>query len=278
VSEDPTEAVRTTRDYYNSRDADQFYLRVWGGEDIHVGIYESEDDSIVEASRRTVSTMASLIPDLCDDAAVLDIGSGYGGAARFMAARGDLKVDCLNLSVVQNERNRDLTRAQSLEGRVRVYEGSFEALPFAAGTYDIVWSQDALLHSGSRIQVFGEVDRVLKASGHFIFTDIMQRHTCLAESLRHVYERIGLTSMGSFEFYRETARSLGWEPVRVTDLSPQLVEHYSRVHAEVVARHEELQEHCSGEYLANMERGLMHWVEAAREGNITWGIFHFRKP
>ena len=29
----------TAADYYNSRDADQFYALVWGGEDIHIGLY-----------------------------------------------------------------------------------------------------------------------------------------------------------------------------------------------------------------------------------------------
>ncbi|HCE41422.1 MAG TPA: SAM-dependent methyltransferase, partial [Alcanivorax sp.] len=46
-------AVNTARDYYNSDDADQFYARVWGGEDIHVGLYENDEEPIFDASRRT---------------------------------------------------------------------------------------------------------------------------------------------------------------------------------------------------------------------------------
>ncbi|MDH5777270.1 MAG: SAM-dependent methyltransferase, partial [Gammaproteobacteria bacterium] len=36
-----SEAVATARDYYNSEDADNFYNIIWGGEDIHIGLYES---------------------------------------------------------------------------------------------------------------------------------------------------------------------------------------------------------------------------------------------
>ena len=32
--------VDTARDYYNSSDADRFYATIWGGEDIHIGLYD----------------------------------------------------------------------------------------------------------------------------------------------------------------------------------------------------------------------------------------------
>ena len=73
-------ATRTARDYYNSEDADKFYATIWGGEDIHVGIYESPDDAIADASRRTVARMSALLECPGTGTRVLDIGSGYGGA------------------------------------------------------------------------------------------------------------------------------------------------------------------------------------------------------
>ena len=45
--------------YYDSREADEFYFHIWGGEDIHIGLYETSADSIGEASRRTVEAMAN---------------------------------------------------------------------------------------------------------------------------------------------------------------------------------------------------------------------------
>ena len=35
-----TGVVEKAREYYNSDDADKFYYDVWGGEDIHIGLYE----------------------------------------------------------------------------------------------------------------------------------------------------------------------------------------------------------------------------------------------
>ena len=53
-----------TSDYYNSQDVDTFYAEVWGGEDIHVGLYESANEPIFEASQRTKITMASYMDGL----------------------------------------------------------------------------------------------------------------------------------------------------------------------------------------------------------------------
>ena len=41
---------KPAQEYYNSDDADNFYYRVWGGEDIHIGIYESAGEDIAAAS------------------------------------------------------------------------------------------------------------------------------------------------------------------------------------------------------------------------------------
>ena len=56
-----SEVVDVARDYYNSDDADNFYFQVWGGEDIHIGLYENDDEPISIASERTVATMANQI-------------------------------------------------------------------------------------------------------------------------------------------------------------------------------------------------------------------------
>ena len=48
MSETISRAVRTAREYYNSAEADNFYFTVWGGEHIHMGIYDSPGDSIAD--------------------------------------------------------------------------------------------------------------------------------------------------------------------------------------------------------------------------------------
>ena len=50
--------------YYDSQDADQFYEQVWGGEDIHIGLYATPDEAIATASDRTVLALLELADPL----------------------------------------------------------------------------------------------------------------------------------------------------------------------------------------------------------------------
>lgn len=277
VSVGYSEVVSTARDYYNSHDADQFYATIWGGEDIHIGLYENEADLIVDASRRTVKKMTAMLNDVDSRSRILDIGSGYGGSARYLAERYGCHITCLNLSEVQNQRNRDLNRARGLDMLINVVDGSFEELSLPDRTVDIAWSQDALLHSGERPRVFAEVGRVLNSGGFFIFTDIMQSDTCPKQALKPILKRIHLDSLGSLANYRKFASCVGLKEVDWIDLSPQLANHYGRVLREVETNYAELRRNCSEDYLEQMKIGLQHWVDGGKAGHLNWGIMLFRK-
>jgi sarcosine/dimethylglycine N-methyltransferase len=277
MSANYSEIVQTARDYYNSDDADNFYFHVWGGEDIHIGLYESADEPIAAASERTVATMAARLQGLRSDSQVVDAGAGYGGAARWLARHKGCKVACVNLSEAQNARNRELTRAAGLDELIDVRDGSFEEMPFENARFDVAWSQDSLLHSGDRAKVFAEIDRVLKPGGEFIFTDPMQADDCPAGVLQPVLDRIHLETLGSIGFYRREAERLGWQEIGVDGLTHQLIAHYGRVRRELEGRRPELSKVVSRPYIDRMIQGLEHWIEAGKKGYLAWGILHFRK-
>lgn len=278
MSRDYSQAVEIAKEYYNSDDADNFYFHIWGGEDIHIGLYHEENEDIAIASQRTVATMAQRIIDINPDSRVIDLGSGYGGAARWLAKRFDCNVTCINLSEAQNQRNLGQSAIAGLDDRIEVRDASFEAIPCMDSSFDIAWSQDAILHSGHRSQVMDEIDRVLKPGGEIIMTDPMQADECPEGVLKPVLERIHLDTLGSFAFYRQQAERLGWEVVNIEDLTDQLVRHYSRVRENLIARRSELENHVSREYIERMILGLGHWIDAGNEGYLAWGIMHFRKP
>lgn len=263
--------------YYDSGDADAFYSMIWGGEDIHVGCYENTDD-IAAASIETVDRMIGQLSTLAGGAAVLDLGAGYGGSARRLAAEHGCTVTCLNLSEAQNETNRDKNRRAGLERRIRVVHGSFDDVPEPDESYDVIWSQDAILHATDRRKVLEEAFRVLKPGGEMIFTDPMQADDVADGALQPVYDRLNLPDLGSMRFYREAAQAIGFEVLDQVDLVGNLRAHYQRVLEQLEARRDELQRRSAPEYLDKMQIGLKNWVSAADEGQLAWGIQHFRKP
>ena len=271
--------VKTAREYYNSDDADRFYFHIWGGQDIHIGLYQHEQEDIAQASERTVTTMLGHVQQGAGntDFRAIDLGSGYGGAARAIARTCHCPVSCINLSEAQNARNRSLSEAAGMSDVIEVLDASFEDIPCPDRSFDLAWSQDAILHSGQRARVFDEIDRVLKPGGELIFTDPMQADDCPKGVLQPVLDRIHLDSLGSFAFYREQAKRLGWRELHVEDLTHQLVRHYSRVREELGRQREALEQIVSADYIERMSQGLSHWIEAGEKGYLSWGIMHFRK-
>jgi sarcosine/dimethylglycine N-methyltransferase len=277
MSAGASSVVEVARDYYNSDDADNFYYEIWGGEDIHIGLYRARDESIARASTRTVATMANALGRLDDETRLADFGAGYGGSARWLARTYGCHVSCVNLSEVQNERNRRITEAAGLTDLIAVCDASFEDAPLGDGSVDHVWSQDSLLHAGDRARVLSEVDRILRPGGEFIFTDPMQADDCPPGVLQPVLDRLHLESLGSIAFYREQASNLGWTEIGVRDLTPQLVTHYGRVRENLESRRAELADRISAAYIDRMIEGLGNWVLAGSRGHLAWGILHFRK-
>jgi len=277
MTETYDQATQTAREYYNSSDADTFYAEVWGGEDIHVGLYKSEDEPIREASRRTVDYLIDRLGEVKKDDVVLDIGAGYGGAARRLVERFGCKVVCLNLSEAENERNREFNEKAGVADRIEVLDGSFEAIPLEDDTVDHVWCQDAVLHSGDRAKVLSEVDRVLRSGGRFVFTDPMKADDCPDGVLDPILARIHLPDLGSPGFYMAQASALGWKDLGYEPMTEQLVNHYSRVLATTEAEQDRLKGLVSDDYIERMKKGLGHWIEGGKAGHLAWGVFLFEQ-
>jgi len=269
--------------HYNSKSSDTFYDKVWGGEDIHVGLYENPDEDIFTASRRTIKKMVQKLKAHNKSVGtsglgkVLDLGSGFGGAARYLASNYECHVTCIDISEKENLKNKKRNKSLGLETSIDVYHGSFEDLPFEDNSFDVLWSEEAILHSDNKTKVFEEAYRVLKEGGQFIFTDPMKMDDCPDELIKPVLERLDLKSLYSVNQYKELAKKVGLKVVEIDEMPNQLVNHYRRVQEELRKQYDDLKKVCSIEYLEKMDKGLTHWVEAGKNRYLDWGILHFKK-
>jgi len=271
-----TKSVEITKAYYDSKEVDEFYHKIWGGEDIHIGTYISGDESIEEASRQTILKMLKQLPTIKKGHRILDLGAGYGGAARFLAQEYNCRVDCLNLSEIQNKRNIEKTKAAELEKYISITAGNFEQIPFDRETYDIVWSQDALLHSNDKVKIFREVARVLKPEGRFIFTDPMQSKDCPADVLKEALERLHLEDLGSVNEYKSLANRADLEQVLIKRMPEQLTKHYAMV-LKKLKQYEKTAKKSNRAFLKKTMTGIEKSIEMGEKGYLTWGILQFQK-
>ena len=273
-----SEAVKTARDYYNSEDADAFYSKVWGGQNIHIGLYEDDQESIADASHRSVLKLAEKLEPLGPGNRIIDLGSGYGGTARHLAKSFGCHVSGLNLSDVENQRARRLNEESGLQENIDIIDGSFESIPIPDSSFDAAYSQDAMLHSGDRLKVITEVTRVLKPGGVFVFADIMQANLCPNGALQPILDRIKLSSLGSLTIYREAAQACSLIEEQYEDLTPHLITHYARVLEHTDINEDKLKSEISPGYIQAMKEGLARWVDGGHKNYLEYGMFVFRKP
>jgi len=223
--------------------------------------------------------MASLIAPITASTRILDMGAGYGGAARYLARTYGCKVTCVNLSEVENQRNREMTKEAGLEGLVEVVEGIFEHMPFQDGAFDIVWSQDAFLHSGNRACLVAEISRVLvdDKSGRVIFTDPMAAEGADSKSLAPILQRLKLENLGGLGVYKMNFDYHSFQDLVFENHTEQMVTHYGRVLEELEARQEQLKGKISDKFVQNMKVGLGHWIDGGKSGQLEWGVVHVRR-
>ncbi|ODS24079.1 hypothetical protein AB835_05505 [Candidatus Endobugula sertula] len=274
-------ATEQARKHYNSQDAHNLYQFVIGTDTLNLGLYDDQPTrTIAEAMKKTTEWMAEKAVGLNEHSRILDIGAGYGPAARYLAKTYGSHVTCLNISEEQNERNKMLNHQQGLSNLINVVYGNFKEMPIEDTTFDLAWTQDALFHTDELDKVLSETYRVLKPGGQFLLMDILQADNCPDGALKTALSRIRIDHdrIGSFEYYKTIANDLGFELLSVVDLSPHLLTHYTRWRDAVIEHETELGKICSMEFLELTKVGLNHWVEAAENGLFTWGLFHFQRP
>jgi sarcosine/dimethylglycine N-methyltransferase len=110
---------------------------------------------------------------ITSDDSVLDVGSGIGGPARFLAATCGCRVSGVDLSEPFVDAARYLTERTGQEEQVSFQTGSALALPFAGGRFDVVLLQHVAMNIADRAGLYREVRRVLRPGGRFATYDVV---------------------------------------------------------------------------------------------------------
>jgi SAM-dependent methyltransferase len=105
---------------------------------------------------------------------VLEVGSGSGGPAVYLAAARGCRVTGVDINEHGIRNAERLASAQGVADLVtfRVVDAG-KPLPFPDGSFDAVLSNDAMCHIPSRQEVLRDWHRVLRPGGRMLFTDAM---------------------------------------------------------------------------------------------------------
>lgn len=105
---------------------------------------------------------------------VLDVGSGVGGPARWLAANHGCDVVGVDLSEPFVEAARYLTQRAGLADKVSFRAGSALALPFEDAAFDVALLQHVAMNIADRAGLYRQLRRVLRRGGRFATYDVVE--------------------------------------------------------------------------------------------------------
>jgi ubiquinone/menaquinone biosynthesis C-methylase UbiE len=119
------------------------------------------------------TTELARLAGIAADMSVLDIGSGIGGPARFLAATYGCQITGVDLSEPFVDAARYLTERTGQSGQVSFQTASALELPFDDGRFDVALLQHVAMNISDRARLYREILRVLKSGGKFATFDVV---------------------------------------------------------------------------------------------------------
>ncbi len=121
------------------------------------------------AATRELISFARVMPG----GRILDVGSGLGGPARVLASEQKCHVTGVDITREFCEAATLLSRLTGLEKVTDFRHADATALPFGDGQFDLVLTMQIQMNIEDKRRFYGEIFRVLKPGGRFVFQDVM---------------------------------------------------------------------------------------------------------
>jgi ubiquinone/menaquinone biosynthesis C-methylase UbiE len=236
------------------------------GEQIHVG-GERETDALARKARIQPGHL------------VLDVCSALGGPARHLAREIGCTVIGLDATPRMHAEAERRTRAAGLAGKITYLLGNALALPFADGSFDVVWGQDAWCYVTDKERLIQECARVLKPGGVLAFTDWIETGPMSDDRWTALNTFMVFPYLETLQGYADLASRAG---LHLTEREDQNADFARRVQGYL----DQLRQVHRGSIVAGygqqmyegVESGLTLWRDASAAGQVGRGRILARKP
>ncbi len=208
---------------------------------------------------------------------VLDVASGMGGPARYLAHNYGCRVTGIDLTTSRVESAARLTDLCGLSDRVSFRAANALENPFEDQYFDVVIGQEAWCHIPDKRRLIGECARVTKVGGRIAFTDILERDGLSAAARDELGQGMGYAELGTLSEYQDLLTAAGCVVEDVEDLSArwavilrQRLEMYRSLEAPTVASFGEA-------VFRRWDRIYTLFVEQIENGHMGGGRFLARR-
>lgn len=133
---------------------------------------------------------------------VLDVCSGMGGPARYLAHTIGCRVTGLDLTESRVSAAIRLTQLTHLGHLVDFRLGDAMDMPFADASFDVVIGQEAWAHVPDKRRLIAECARVVRPGGTIAFTDILRTERLTEAEMARLRREMAFPSLETFDGYR----------------------------------------------------------------------------
>jgi rSAM/selenodomain-associated transferase 1 len=209
---------------------------------------------------------------------VLDVCSALGGPARNLAKKYGCRVTGLDATKRMVDEAVSRTEKEGLMRLVAYRLGNALDMPFRAGTFDVVWGQDAWCYITDKERLIKEAYKVLKPGGIIAFTDWVQVGNMTDKEWKELNNFMVFPYMETLDGYEHLLKENGFKVLEKEDLSNDFTLH---CHIYQDRLRNELKnmiiEQYGNELFDAADDGLDKWVRAADEGKVGRGRLIGRK-
>jgi len=211
------------------------------------------------------------------DDVVIDVCSGMGGPARYLAWKTGCDVTGLDLTASRVEGATELTRLAGLTNLVRFVHGNALAMPFADASFTLAVAQESFAHVPDKPGLVAECARVLRPGGRLVFSDILHRGNLSIRDQQRLFEGMTFSEIATVDQYTQLLRQHGLDMVRQVDLT----EEWTRILVERHAMYRSLESQTvtrlGREHFDRYDRAYEHFVGLYQSGVLAGALLHARK-
>jgi cyclopropane fatty-acyl-phospholipid synthase-like methyltransferase len=148
---------------------------------------------------------------------VLDVGSGLGGPARWIAAKAGCRVDALELQPELDQAARKLTASCGLEQKVQHVCGDILDPTCLQGPYDTLVSWLVFLHIPDRERLLERCRSRLNPGGGLYIEDFFVKKPLLSHETQLLREEVYCSHLVNEETYTKELSAAGFERIEFED-------------------------------------------------------------
>ena len=153
---------------------------------------------------------------------VLEIGSGIGGPARYLARHSS--ITALELQADQNQVAKQLSQRCGLDKNPQHICGDFLDYDFASRRYHAIVSWLALYHIPDREKMLKRCYELLQPGGQFFTEDLYMREAFNKDEQENLAQELYAVTLPDWQVYQSGLEACGFEIIHCQDMSEDWAE------------------------------------------------------